>query len=157
MEGPLSDATRPDSNHDIKVTLGSFTKSPTLILGSVSASKYLAAHPTQPKQLVLESATKASLLFLLLKYSCLPLTVDRSHQPAGIPGIADTLVISVKFPRDTQILVEEVVGNVAGRTSPLPDALLTRNCSSVQFFLPEPAIVKGFGLPFSNPGHPSEG
>ncbi|ROV90449.1 hypothetical protein VSDG_08417 [Cytospora chrysosperma] len=33
--------------------------------------------------------------------------------PAGIPGIADTLVISVKFPRDTQILVEEVVGNVA--------------------------------------------
>lgn len=89
--------------------------------------------------------------------SILTLTVDRKSNPAGAPAVANSLVISVKFPRGTQKLIEDVVDNVAGRTSPLPHTLLTKNCSSVQFILSEPVVVEGFGVPFSNPGHPSEG
>lgn len=125
---------------DIKVTLGSF-KLPDL-------NPWIGFRIEIPRGS--PDATEAAGFGVCYK-------VDRSHQPAGIPGVADKLVISVKFPRGTQILVEEVVGNVAGRTSPLPDALLKQNCSSVEFCLSEPAIVEGFGLPFSNPGHPSEG
>lgn len=80
-------------------------------------------------------------------------TVDVGQGEFGTPVVTDRYNVTVKFPRDIQVLVEE-----------LPDATRSRfpstkkDCSIVSLCLGDGQVeVRGFGMPFANPGHPSEG
>ncbi|KAL1860332.1 hypothetical protein Daus18300_009245 [Diaporthe australafricana] len=72
------------------------------------------------------------------------------------PKTATSLVIRVKFA-DPQVNVTEGVGDLVNRTGGLAKKLQPQTVSRVRFFLRGPPVIEGFGLPFSNPGHPSEG
>lgn len=80
--------------------------------------------------------------------------MDFQTEPPA-PRTSTTLSIRVKFP-DAQHDVVAGLGDLANRDEPLPTKLTPPVVSRVRFFLCGPPVIEGFGLPFSNPGHPSE-
>lgn len=74
------------------------------------------------------------------------------------PKTSETLTIRVKLT-DAQVDICPGAGGLMDRTEPLPagiDVHKPDNINRVRFCLPEPPVVEGFGLPFSNPGDETE-
>lgn len=83
------------------------------------------------------------------------ISVKRKNAGLQVPKVTDVRTIRIKFPR----------GRITYSVDPLEDKMqglfpsATRMLSLVQVSLQDGSevTVEGYGLPFANPGHPSEG
>lgn len=64
----------------------------------------------------------------------------------------DYYKIVVSFPLDSMFIIEKLSDKMLAK---LPET--DKRMSWLKVHLKEPPTIKGFGMPFARPGHPSEG